>query len=62
MMTYFEKVKQIAPLGLTDRQISDDLNHFEMRLFAQRPWALDLPEDEQNEMILRLYWERHTIQ
>ncbi len=62
MNTFFEKVKRLAPPGLSNRQISDDLNKFEQELFTRLPWALSLREEEQNDLILLFYEKRNTIQ
>ncbi len=62
MTRYFEQVKELAPLDMTDRQISDDLNEFETKVFDRFPWALAWPEESQNELILMLYRRRFTRQ
>lgn len=62
MTTYFDQVKQLSPLGLTDLQISHRINDFEVLLFDMLPWALRLPEDQQNDMILFFYKMSRNLQ
>ncbi len=55
-MDYFDQIKELAPIGMTDRQISDDLNEFEIKLFDALPWALDLKDEkQQNDLIVFCY-------
>lgn len=61
-MAYFEQIKQLSPLGLTDTQISDNLNDFEMLIFNALPWVLDLEEEQQSDLIVFFYKMGRRVQ
>jgi hypothetical protein len=50
-MTFFERIKMWSPIGVTDKEISDKLGVTEVALFTACPFLLDLPEDQQNQII-----------
>lgn len=50
MKTFFDRIHLLVP-HLTRHQLVARLNAFEVELFRKLPWALDLPESMQNELI-----------
>ncbi len=62
-MTFFDNIKMYAPIGLSDKEISDRLNDLETILFDTFPFILEAPEEEQNrivEYIWRLSFRKHS--
>jgi hypothetical protein len=57
---FFEKIKSIVP-WMTPREASVALNDVEFSLFAAHPEYLDLPEDQQNVIVIQEFLKSHYV-
>lgn len=59
-MNFFDTIKAMVP-WLTPRQASILLNDFENALFNNNPEYLELPETEQNAIVIREFKKSHHV-
>lgn len=60
MKNFFESIKNMMP-SMMDYEINERLNDFEVKLFEKLPWALKLPEEQQNELIIYVYGMKYGV-